>query len=398
MMHEKIIIIGAGISGLVCGILLQQAGVQVEIFEQRASVNPIGGGFGLWPNGTQVLLSLPCADKIFALAAKITHDRFGDANGNTLAIMSRDIFQNINGFPVLNICRSELHDILLTEFDRENIHFEKKLISIQNTENQAIAFMENGDKHIADLIIGADGIYSAVRKNILPHINLHYTGYIQLLGILRGPDKFDHHFVWGKNRYSIVFPIADKRCLIYQALPYEANTIKKLATRQDKIALFRGWAHEVDSVLDVYEKSLSDPDMQGHFFCDEAYYSEPFTPWYAGRTVLIGDAAHPMGSIYGLAANVALEDTHALVDFLQKEMHVETALIKYQQFQQPRATGFFQLEQAVTQFLLHADEKEYNDFLFAIKSQPAEIFNQQLISLLQRTYKNVEPSSKVVNN
>lgn len=95
-MAEKIVIIGAGISGLAAGILLRQHGFCVKIYEKQSHIVPIGGGLGIWPNGVQVLKSLPCAEKISLLPAAITYDLFSDANGNTLLKVPRELFLQIN--------------------------------------------------------------------------------------------------------------------------------------------------------------------------------------------------------------------------------------------------------------------------------------------------------------
>ena len=383
-MSQKIIIIGAGIAGLTAGILLRQHGFEVAIYEKQSSIMPYGGGLGIWPNGVRVLKKLPCAEKISLLPATITEDLFADAKGHTLAVLPREFFLQVNGSPIMNVCRSELHHLLANEFGIENISFGTKCIAIQQENNKVIAHFENHALEKADLLIGADGAYSTVRKIIFPETNLTYSGYMHFLGVLQyAAQKHRHHFIFGKNRYCLQFPISRDRHIFYQVLPYQQGKISQKKTRQERINLFKGWSNEVDELIAAYEQSLNHTEFNFHFYCEEAYTMRPLSRWHDRQVVLLGDAAHPIGSVMGFGAGCGLEDCDVLVNYL-KNLTVAEALVSYEQKQIPRMIPFYQMEKNMTDFILGAGHFEYLYFLSELKNKKAfAAHNQELVKCLQ---------------
>lgn len=385
----NITIIGAGIAGLVAGILLRQQGFNVKIYEKRSHIEAIGGGLGIWPNGSQVLLTLPCAEKILALTEKIEHDIFADTQGNTITNIPREIFSQINGYPILNMCRSELHQILFHELGSANVVFDAKCIGIEQTKQKVLLKLASGKQVQADFVIGADGTFSSIRKILFPHTAVEYCGYIQLLGVLTNSKKrtWPYNFIWGKNRYSLIFPIANNRSILYQVIPFEKNKLayEKL-TKKQQINLFRGWSKEVDYILDLFETSLQTSEITHHFYCQEAYFMPALTTWHVQRTLLLGDAAHPMGSIMALGASTALEDCKILCDYISHYKDIDLAISAYEKQQMPRAAAFFQLENQVTDFLLNADDQKYQHFMFDLREKSPVELNQAFINLLKTGY------------
>ncbi|WP_419420555.1 FAD-dependent oxidoreductase [Legionella sp. D16C41] len=383
-MSNKIVIIGAGISGLVMGILLRQQGFQVEIYEKQADIAPIGGGLGIWPNGVEVLMTLPCKEKISLLPATITYDIFADAAGHKLMDVPRELFLQVNGYPIMNVCRSELHQLLAHEFGIDNIVFGAKCIKIQQKDAKVTAYFDNHREVKADLLIGADGTYSAIRKIIFPETKLTYSGYLHFLGVLRYPpsQQIAHNFIIGKNRYCLQFPISKNRHIFYQVLPYKQGEIQHLINRQERLCLFRGWSAEVDQLLDAYEQSLTEADFNQHFYCEEAYTMSKLQNWHKERVVLVGDAAHPLGSILGLGAGCGLEDSYWLAANLKNKSFSE-AITAYEQRQIPRIAKFYQLEKAMTDFILNANDEEYTHFISEFKRKTPFEANQELINVLK---------------
>ncbi len=372
---SKIIIVGAGISGLVTGILLKQQGFQVEIYEKRKQIAPIGGGLGIWPNGSQTLLKLPCAEKILAIAGKPIFSFIGDAEGNTLATNSEDCLLQINGNPMLYVCRSELHKILFDEFGPENVRFDAECNSIEEQENKVFVHFDNQPSAEADLVIGADGVHSTIRKILFPEVKLEYAGYIQLVGILqlRDPELLKHHFIWGKNNYCIIFPIAGNRYIYYQVRSFEQGRLQQqIKSREQQINLFRGWSNEVDHLLHEFETCLTKPEYSPHYYCGEAHLMPSLPSWHKKQIVLMGDAAHPIGSLLALGASSALEDCNALVNALAQCENYKTAIALYEAQQMPRAVSFLQAEQELTNILIRANEERYERFINEIKFPEAE--------------------------
>lgn len=386
----KVAVIGAGISGLVAGILLQEQGCSVHIYEKRSRLISLGGGLGIWPNGSRGLLSLPCADKISLLAEKIEHDTHADSNGEVLTTVSRQLFQRINGFPILNMSRSELMQVLLEQFGEENITYNAQCIGIESHRQSTSVSFANGEYISADLLIGADGAFSSVRQCLFSEAKLNYSGYLQLVGIVRNanPECFQPHFIWGHHHLALTFPIAQKRHIMYHVLPYPEKLIRseQLSCRQ-QIDLFRGWSREVDARLNLLTASLAEADGK-HYYCGEAHYLSSLPSWHHYRCVLLGDAAHKMGSILGLGATLGIEGAHALAHQLSDGVNIDAAIANYELQHRPRVDAFLRLEQEATQFLLTADEAKYHQYLSDLKTKSPEIMNQAFIQCLMPTDSN----------
>ncbi len=142
---KEVVIIGAGIAGLATGILLKEEGISVKIYEKRGGIESIGGALSIWPIGSKVLLGLPCASEISKLAGDLRFEKWGNEDGKTLMTFDREILGQINGFPFMNICRSELQELLLSSFGKDNIIFNATCTKISEEECSTFAHFSNGD-------------------------------------------------------------------------------------------------------------------------------------------------------------------------------------------------------------------------------------------------------------
>jgi hypothetical protein len=263
---DPVVIIGAGITGLTTGILLKEQGIPVKIYEKRKRIESIGGALSVWPIGTKVLFQLPCSMHIAKLAGTLRYENWGNSYGDTLLTVDRENLQEINDFPFMNLCRSELQLLLLETFGMEDIVFNAKCTKIEKTDDAVFVYFDQ-ERTKASLVI-------------------------------------------------LNFSISKDRQMIYAACPLTKDQLKQYRTRKEQIDLFSGWSKEVDRVFDVFKACQDDPEFSSHYFCNENYDMKPLEHWHGDRVVLLGDAAHPMGSINGFAANIALEDAQVLVNAL----------------------------------------------------------------------------------
>jgi FAD-dependent urate hydroxylase len=401
-MTMRIVIIGAGISGLVAGILLQNKiingqRVEVTIFEKRRLLEHIGGGLSIWPNGAQVLLNLPCVNEIKELAGDLREEYWSDAEGNTLRIVDRHLFKQINGYPFMNICRSELQELLLNTFGRSKIIFGTKLINIEQTAGCVTVHFANRSSIRADLVIGADGTFSTVRKSIFPDADMRYTGYIALVGLCRFSehDKPRHHIIFNKNRQLLVFPISNNRYMVYTVRPYPEKCLDALAhDHTQQIQLFKGWSTEADRILDAVNTHLQYPEFKAHYFCNENFDMKQLAKLHQNRVVLIGDAASRIGSLMGLGTNIALEDAKVLADQLSVAPAISQALEQYSRRQIPRTAPMVALETDKKSFLLEATDKTFDEFKRNAKSSSHDDFFNSLISAISPTTEMKKMHSK----
>lgn len=386
-MPRKIVIVGAGIAGLTAGILLKKQfgqDVNITLYEQRDSIKSIGGALSIWPNGAKILLNLPCARDIQALAGDLIKEHWGSAKGDTLRILDRNALLQINGYPFMNICRSELQELLLKNFGKDNVIFGSKIIDIKHSDKDTILYFSNGSHTRADLVIGADGTFSTIRRIIFPNAEVEYTGYVALVGICQflKKEQPQHHVIWGKNHLLVTFPISAGRHMVYTIAPLPKGVLKNtLTTREQQLKLFYGWSSEVDKILTVLTHSLSDPKYANHYYCSENYDRPLLSAFHHKNVVLIGDAAHPMGSIIGLNTNAALEDANKLAHLLKNENHIEIALRRFSIEQTHRIASMINMENNKKKFLLGATDETYSDFLQFVHKVSEEEFLNPLFTM-----------------
>lgn len=376
---NNVVIIGAGITGLVTGILLKQQGISVKIYEKRTALESIGGALSIWPVGSKVLLNLPCAPDILKLAGNLRFENWGDCEGKTLMTIDRELFRQINHFPFMNLCRSDLQQLLFTAFGVDDVIFQAKCTKITEDDQTVFAHFTNGDIVKADLLIGADGIFSTVRQFLFSESQLEYTGYIALVGIFPLAQPINH-IIWGRNRLLLNFPISCNRHMIYAVRPLPQGMLK--ISKEEQIQLFRGWSKEVDQIMDAFSCYQTHPEFSSHYFCSENYDMEPLAHWHKNSVVLIGDAAHPMGSIMGFGANLALEDAKTLVDCLSSNHPLGKALEDFEQKRISCIQAFIEMESRKKNFLLHATNEEYAEFQNILQNMTPKEFVQPLFNIM----------------
>ena len=165
----KILIVGAGIGGLVSALCLNKKGYEVEMYEQSEVLSELGAGVQLSPNATRVLDYLELTDD---LKPHVFEPRsFQFLNYKTEKIISkRDLGSKIQddfGFPNFDVHRADLQKVLLNKVEEVGIKINTnmKVIDVGNEENKAYIKI-NEEKIKADIVIGADGIHSVVREKL----------------------------------------------------------------------------------------------------------------------------------------------------------------------------------------------------------------------------------------
>lgn len=163
---HRVLVVGAGVAGPVCALLLKRAGYDVELFEGRAAPQgDEGGGLTIAPNGMSILAKLGL-DEAARAAGAVTHSMsFSDERGTRVASI---FLGSPAGFPV-TLARASLQELLLEAVRSAEIplHYEQRLRSVEPAEEGVVALFEHGRRVSADMIVGADGIHSAVRCSVV---------------------------------------------------------------------------------------------------------------------------------------------------------------------------------------------------------------------------------------
>lgn len=315
----RISVIGAGIGGLTAGIALQRRGHEVTVYEAAPEIAPVGAGIWLAPNGLESLHRIDAGLGEQVLAAGRPMDEFLAVNaaGRTLSRVAADDLPDRYRHPrTLAISRSRLHQVLYAAMDPGTVLLGRKLARFAETQSAVRAEFVDGSHAEADLLIGADGIHSAVRTGLFGVMPLRYSGQtcwrsltpMRLEGRWAGRGtelwadepglRVGFSQVGDDEVYFYVTALADPG---QQSAP---DTEK--AELLQRISVFPEVARQIVAMTPPQRLIRSD-----------LFDLPPLKSYVRGRVALLGDAAHPATPNLGQGANQAVEDALVLGECLR---------------------------------------------------------------------------------
>ena len=173
----RILIVGAGIAGLALGRALQQQGFTPEVIERAASWSAGGTGLYLPGNGVRALGALGLADKLMARAVPMSHQRILDHTGRLLAEIELAKLWNRVGLCV-GIARGELHRILLEGAAGVPMRLGTTVTTLSQQDGEVDVAFADGSSGTYDLVVGADGIHSSIRRLVFGSIRPRHLGQV----------------------------------------------------------------------------------------------------------------------------------------------------------------------------------------------------------------------------
>ncbi|TAK78707.1 MAG: FAD-binding protein [Gammaproteobacteria bacterium] len=357
----KLVIIGAGIAGLTLALACQRAGIEVKLYDKAKKLRHIGGGLLLWPHGIRYLTELGLADCLTPYRVSVKGCRMVGTEGQQIFNADYTSFYSLIGGEVLPIDRGLFQQLLANQLAESILELNKQCIEVRHDAHQATVLFSDGTQESADVVVGADGIYSVIRKYVHDHVT-EYTNNCWWGGIAERkyvPSLVsDEVFVAiGKGKMCIAWPIHGDRFMWY--LPIKMPE-KELAPKEAGItqvqSLCADWNEEVQRII-------SAPASAQRFHLP-LYTLSPHAIRSTSRITLIGDAAHALGPILGQGANQAIEDAYVLIHCLQNHVHsIPRALQQYDILRHERAQRLFELENQSATTMINDDLAALEAFL-----------------------------------
>ena len=333
----EITIIGAGIGGLTTGIALKKFGHQVTIYEQAEHILPMGAAISLWSNGVKCLNYLGLTDQIAKLGGQMNNLAYMD--GLTGEVMTQfslhPLIEEVGQRPY-PVSRSDLQNMLMDEFGRDNIHLGKKMLSFKQAKEIVTVQFADGTQVQTELLVGADGTHSSTRAYVLgEQVERRYAGYVNWNGLVEISEEYAPADQWttyvGEGKRVSLMPVADHRFYFFFDVPLAAGLKNNRSHYKTLLKeYFAGWCPQVQKLIDHMNEQKTNRV--------EIHDIEPFAQYYKGRVVIVGDAAHSTTPDIGQGGCQAMEDAIYLSRALQiNTLGLEDSLKRYQNKRNERA-------------------------------------------------------------
>lgn len=343
---QTALVIGGGIAGQVAATALAMAGVDAAIYEARpadpASANGIGGSLALEPNGLAALRIIGADDPVRAAAIPITR--------SLMSITSKPgrEMPTPQGLPPRQLIdRGALQAILRERAERSGvrIHDAKKLIRVDEQPDGVTAHFADGSNASADVVIGADGVHSAVRRLVDPDApGARYLGLLGFEGLI--DDAADDPataslesgtmtFAFGRRAYYLYWKRPDGRIGWGANLP----SPQYLSLKEARAVAAEDWLHTLRS---TYANDIPGARLAAETNSDTLqavgglHIMPPVPHWHRGRMVLVGDAVHAPSNSTGQGASLAMESAIQLARCLRDLPDAASAFTAFERLRRPR--------------------------------------------------------------
>ena len=331
----KAVIVGAGIGGLTTALCLHEFGWQVQVIEKSPNLEEIGAGIQVSPNAMNVFEILGLDQEIIkaGFLPEAIEMRLGKSGMRLIRMEVRQEFPRRYGSPYVHIHRADLIEILVKaikcRMPQETIHLGSSFEKYNNRKNN-VTVRSSVQKEIpCDLLIGADGIHSSVRTQMLGSDEPQFTGNVAWRAVIpierMKPIVVDPTAcVWvGRRKHAVTYLLRGGKL---------ANLV---AVVEQKKWLSEDW--NVEGSLEEAKKDFKDwhPTITSLIANSKClhkwalYDRRPLSKWSDDRVVVIGDAAHPMLPFMAQGGAMAIEDGWVLANFVSRGRNIENSLEEF---------------------------------------------------------------------
>jgi 2-polyprenyl-6-methoxyphenol hydroxylase-like FAD-dependent oxidoreductase len=322
-------IIGGGIGGLTAAIALRQSGFHAEVFERAEQLKEVGAGIGLSPNAIRVLKRLDLMEQVIRCGTIINAAVSYTNDGRMISSMPT----NLSDVPTVCVHRADLQQILFSALPEDSVHLGEDFRSFQQAGGHIEAAFASGHIATGDALIGADGLRSKVRAQLIGNEQPTYRGYQCWRGVsdVSVPSTGLLTETFGRGvRFGLV-PIGKRGTAWWCTANESVDATDQPGGAKAKVQqLVANWHPPITDVVNGTEPTA--------IIKTAVYDRRPVKCWANTACTLIGDAAHPMTPNMGQGGCMAIEDAIVLARCLSSDAQTAQALKRYERLRNARTT------------------------------------------------------------
>jgi salicylate hydroxylase len=357
----KVVVAGGGIGGLCAGIALAKVGFEVELIERAAALTDVGAGIQLSPNATKGLAGLGVLEAIaqVASAPQTLEMRIGRTGEKVFSIPIAQEARKRYGAPYFHVHRADLIEILkrAAEFAGVTVRLGARVSAYVRDADGLRVGLDTGAIIPCDLLVGADGMRSTVKRQMLGEQEPRYTGAVAWRLTVPAdvaPDLPHAAIVWaGPGRHAVTYRIRRGELInfvgVIETEKWRGESWDQPGDPVELAADFGDWAPPIPDII----------ASASNCFVWALFDRDPLPRWSEDRVVLLGDACHPMPPFQAQGAAMAIEDAIVLAKCLQADGVSPVSLTHYERIRKPRTSkvlasaranmGVFHRSNALTQ-------------------------------------------------
>lgn len=339
----RAVIVGAGIGGLTAALCLRHFGWDVHVLERATAIEEIGAGIQISPNGMQVLQALGLGPAIEAAGFRPRASQFRKGKSGRVIMVSAmgDQMEQVYGAPYIHIHRADLISVLTEALDQvapSAVRTGAEVTGYKRHADGIQAELADGTGIDGDVLIGADGIKSVIRTQMLGPEKPRFTGNVAWRAVVPvarlGRDvPAPAASVWtGSGQHAVTYLLRGGELANFVGVverdDWQKESWTEAGSREEALADFAGWHPILRTLI----------EQADHHYRWALFDREPLERWCDGRAVLLGDAAHPMLPFMAQGAVQAIEDGYVLASLLSGPDDIPAALESYFQTRFARVT------------------------------------------------------------
>jgi salicylate hydroxylase len=310
---DGISVLGGGIGGLATAVALARQGLPCRVFEQAPALAEVGAGLQVSPNAVRLLHRWGLGEALagVAVAVEAVELRRWSDNGTLRHTPLGARVERAFGAPYYTVHRADLHRALLERLPAGALTLDARCTAVQERPDGVDLTFADGSRHTAGLVIGADGIHSVTRAQLVADTP-RFSGesiYRGLVPAERVPflTREQKVVIWlGPRQHVVCYPVSGGKLISFAATvpaqDWQTESWTAQGSVPELVAGYAGWHPEVRELLSAADQvsrwALHDRD--------------PVENWVSDRLAIVGDAAHPMLPFLAQGANQAIEDAATL--------------------------------------------------------------------------------------